>query len=46
MSSEKQKGEAKTARIPIKVVPAAVPLKKPDVDPRQGRQQPRRASAR
>lgn len=27
--SEKQKGEAKTARIPIKVVPAA-PLKKPD----------------
>ena len=27
---EKQKGEAKTARIPIKVVPAAVPLKKPD----------------
>ena len=30
MSSEKQKGEAKTARIPIKVVPAAVPLKKPD----------------
>jgi lipoic acid synthetase len=25
----KQKGEAKTARIPIKVVPAAVPLKKP-----------------
>ena len=29
MSSEKQKGEAKTARIPIKVVPAAVPLKKP-----------------
>jgi lipoic acid synthetase len=26
----KQKGEAKTARIPIKVVPAAVPLKKPD----------------
>ncbi|PWB43117.1 MAG: lipoyl synthase [Rhodocyclales bacterium] len=33
MSSDKphkQKGEAKTARIPIKVVPAAVPLKKPD----------------
>ena len=32
MSSDKphkQKGEAKTARIPIKVVPAAVPLKKP-----------------
>ena len=32
MSTEKphkQKGEAKTARIPIKVVPAAVPLKKP-----------------
>ncbi len=28
--SEKQKGEAKTARIPIKVVPAAVPLKKPE----------------
>jgi lipoic acid synthetase len=27
--SEKQKGEAKTARIPIKVVPAA-PLKKPE----------------
>jgi lipoic acid synthetase len=27
--SEKQKGEAKTARIPIKVVPAAEPLKKP-----------------
>jgi lipoic acid synthetase len=26
----KQKGEAKTARIPIKVVPVAVPLKKPD----------------
>ncbi|RLJ68276.1 lipoyl synthase [Sulfurisoma sediminicola] len=26
----KQKGEAKTARIPIKVVPAAVPLKKPE----------------
>ncbi|QDX81757.1 lipoyl synthase [Denitratisoma sp. DHT3] len=26
----KQKGEAKTARIPIKVVPAAQPLKKPD----------------
>ena len=25
----KQRGEAKTARIPIKVVPAAVPLKKP-----------------
>lgn len=25
----KQKGEAKTARIPVKVVPAAVPLKKP-----------------
>jgi lipoic acid synthetase len=33
MSSDrphKQKGEAKTARIPIKVVPAAAPLKKPD----------------
>jgi len=30
VSGEKQKGEAKTARIPIKVVPAAVPLKKPD----------------
>lgn len=32
MSSDKphkQKGEAKTARIPIKVVPAAAPLKKP-----------------
>ena len=28
--SEKQKGEAKTARIPIKVVPTAAPLKKPD----------------
>jgi len=28
--SEKQKGEAKTARIPIKVVPAATPLKKPE----------------
>jgi len=28
--SEKQKGEAKTARIPIKIVPAAAPLKKPD----------------
>jgi lipoic acid synthetase len=27
---EKQKGEAKTARIPIKVVPVAAPLKKPD----------------
>ena len=27
--SEKQKGEAKTARIPIKVVPT-VPLKKPE----------------
>ena len=26
----KQKGEAKTARIPIKVVPAAAPLKKPE----------------
>ncbi|MBU0751629.1 MAG: lipoyl synthase [Gammaproteobacteria bacterium] len=26
----KQKGEAKTARIPIKVVPAATPLKKPE----------------
>jgi len=26
----KQKGEAKTARIPIKVVPLAAPLKKPD----------------
>jgi lipoic acid synthetase len=26
----KQKGEAKTARIPIKVMPAAVPLKKPE----------------
>jgi lipoic acid synthetase len=26
----KEKGEAKTARIPIKVVPAAVPLKKPE----------------
>jgi lipoic acid synthetase len=28
--SIKQKGEAKTARIPVKVVPAAVPLKKPE----------------
>jgi lipoic acid synthetase len=28
--SGKQKGEAKTARIPIKVVPLATPLKKPD----------------
>jgi lipoyl synthase len=28
--TNKQKGEAKTARIPIKVVPAAVPLKKPE----------------
>jgi len=28
--TEKQKGEAKTARIPIKIVPAAAPLKKPD----------------
>jgi lipoic acid synthetase len=28
--SEKQKGEAKTARIPIKIVPVAAPLKKPD----------------
>jgi len=27
--SDKQKGEAKTARIPIKVVPASTPLKKP-----------------
>ncbi len=27
---EKQKGEAKTARIPIKIVPVATPLKKPD----------------
>jgi len=26
----KQKGEAKTARIPIKIIPAATPLKKPD----------------
>ncbi len=26
----KQKGEAKTARIPIKIVPVATPLKKPD----------------
>ena len=26
----KQKGEAKTARIPIKVVPAETVLKKPD----------------
>ena len=28
--TDKQKGEAKTARIPIKVVPAATVLKKPD----------------
>jgi lipoic acid synthetase len=28
--SEKQKGEAKTARIPIKVVPATTPLRKPE----------------
>jgi lipoic acid synthetase len=28
--SEKQKGEAKTARIPIKIVPAQAPLKKPE----------------
>ncbi len=28
--SEKQKGEAKTARIPIKIVPLPSPLKKPD----------------
>ena len=34
--SAKQKAQAKTARIPIKVVPAEV-LKKPDVDPCQGR---------
>ena len=26
----KQKGELKTARIPIKIVPADQPLKKPD----------------
>ena len=28
--SEKQKGQAKTARIPIKIVPVDTPLKKPD----------------
>ncbi|MGE5467756.1 MAG: lipoyl synthase [Ignavibacteria bacterium] len=28
--SEKQKGEAKTARIPIKIVPVQAPLKKPE----------------
>jgi lipoic acid synthetase len=28
--NEKQKGEAKTARIPIKIVPAQTPLKKPE----------------
>jgi lipoic acid synthetase len=28
--NEKQKGEAKTARIPIKIVPAQAPLKKPE----------------